>query len=488
MRPAPPPLPFSPPLNIPSSPYQAVAQTVYATSASPCAAAAACAAAYVSLHGSRSGTAANIRTGGMAGGRSIGRAAGLGKGAGRGHGKGGGKERTPRLSEEEEYILRHGPIKPSTPEEIAAWIAERKKNWPSKENVARKAEAAAVREASGAADSYAPEGRGGWGAGRGGRGKGKGKGTGARSGKEGGRGGKGSLGDQHASSHAGLEGYEAKEGATIPTVETPDQRSAEMETDAEGTVLGALGALGSLYSDSEGEEGGSDALGEGGEHTSGLSAEAATAMATGSEEVGVAHDTLHPVEMQDENARGDAVWAEGEWGEEEEWIADNGDAPNENGYDDTAAGSDMRRAPKRPRTCFHFARGSCRFGERCHFSHDPHLVAELQEQQARKRQKGLGKAVAVARGGEGPIPARKPTLLQKLLAKEIRTERSLLLQCFRVMVRDMLPADDRDAVSTGPGESGPGESAPAAAMPTVEAITANSTTPSSDQLVVPVVQ
>ena len=66
---------------------------------------------------------------------------------------------------------------------------------------------------------------------------------------------------------------------------------------------------------------------------------------------------------------------------------------------------------------------------RCHFSHDPADAEALREAHARKRQRGNGRA-----DGGATAPRRQPTLLQKLFAKEIRAERSLLLQCVRKLV------------------------------------------------------
>ena len=78
---------------------------------------------------------------------------------------------------------------------------------------------------------------------------------------------------------------------------------------------------------------------------------------------------------------------------------------------------------KRPRSCVHFLKGRCRYGDACRYSHD----AEQQVQRpTEKRAKTASSEYARA-----PV---KPSLLQALLAKEIRAERSLLLQCVRKLV------------------------------------------------------
>ena len=79
---------------------------------------------------------------------------------------------------------------------------------------------------------------------------------------------------------------------------------------------------------------------------------------------------------------------------------------------------------KRAWPCKYFARGKCRNGEQCRFSHDG-------EGGAAKKQKRAAPAV------EEEGSRRRPSLLKALLAKEIRTERSLLLQCFRRLVRKL---------------------------------------------------
>jgi hypothetical protein len=95
------------------------------------------------------------------------------------------------------------------------------------------------------------------------------------------------------------------------------------------------------------------------------------------------------------------------------------------------------------------------------------LVADLREEQARKRQKVINKGNNKGRGqpaaGGGSVAHRKPTLLQKLLAKEVRVERSLLLQAFRVMVREMMPAEDSEGGAEGGEEEGAGGHRPEAA-------------------------
>ena len=84
---------------------------------------------------------------------------------------------------------------------------------------------------------------------------------------------------------------------------------------------------------------------------------------------------------------------------------------------------------KRPRNCYHFMRGNCRYGAQCHFSHD----CEPHEQRPAKQPR------SDARHQRSP-PSARPSLLKKLLAAEIRAERSMLLQCIRRLV-DTLDAE-----------------------------------------------
>ena len=75
---------------------------------------------------------------------------------------------------------------------------------------------------------------------------------------------------------------------------------------------------------------------------------------------------------------------------------------------------------KRARPCAHFQRGRCRYGESCRYVH---------VEQPQKRQKRVAP--------QQEVNERRPSLLKALLAKEVRTERSLLLQCFRRLVKKL---------------------------------------------------
>ena len=93
-------------------------------------------------------------------------------------------------------------------------------------------------------------------------------------------------------------------------------------------------------------------------------------------------------------------------------------------------GDGVKRGDGVPRACFHYMRGSCRYGAGCRYSHDADVVREAkrarrEHYEAREAQKRQRKAAA------------RPGLLRALLAKEIRAERSLLLQCIRVLVRQL---------------------------------------------------
>jgi hypothetical protein len=84
---------------------------------------------------------------------------------------------------------------------------------------------------------------------------------------------------------------------------------------------------------------------------------------------------------------------------------------------------------KRPRNCYHYLRGNCRYGAQCHFSHD----CEPHEARPAKQLRIDGRH-------QRPPPSARPSLLKKLLAAEIRSERSMLLQCIRRLV-DTLDAE-----------------------------------------------
>jgi hypothetical protein len=87
------------------------------------------------------------------------------------------------------------------------------------------------------------------------------------------------------------------------------------------------------------------------------------------------------------------------------------------------------RAKKKRRVCRHFERtGTCRNGDKCPFEHSEERHAAQQLSKARK----LGARPAAPRG----VGAQKPTLLKKLLAKEIASsnEPAVLAQCIAYIV------------------------------------------------------
>lgn len=75
-----------------------------------------------------------------------------------------------------------------------------------------------------------------------------------------------------------------------------------------------------------------------------------------------------------------------------------------------------------------FPLSTCRYGEACRFSHDVERPA--------KRQRGPS---------QPPPPPSRPSLLNKLLAKEIRVEHSLLLQSIRRLVQSLDEAEAAQA-------------------------------------------
>ena len=90
----------------------------------------------------------------------------------------------------------------------------------------------------------------------------------------------------------------------------------------------------------------------------------------------------------------------------------------------TSTGASSSMAPaaaavtgKRQRPCVHFAKGRCKFGDDCRFAHEAQRPAKRQRQPNHQ-----------------PYAAARPGLLQALLSKEVRNERSLLLQCIRKLV------------------------------------------------------
>jgi len=71
-----------------------------------------------------------------------------------------------------------------------------------------------------------------------------------------------------------------------------------------------------------------------------------------------------------------------------------------------------------PRPCHNFAKGRCKHGDKCKFSHNK---SDPQSQQ----------------------PKSKPSLLAKLLSSEIESERTMILQCLRHLVRSNFFLDSK---------------------------------------------
>ena len=80
-----------------------------------------------------------------------------------------------------------------------------------------------------------------------------------------------------------------------------------------------------------------------------------------------------------------------------------------------SASKGAQRVPAR-KLCRFFARGRCRNGDSCAYQHSEPPVAGLTRQPA------------------PDATARRKSLLHLLLVKEIRAERSALLQCFRHLI------------------------------------------------------
>ena len=104
------------------------------------------------------------------------------------------------------------------------------------------------------------------------------------------------------------------------------------------------------------------------------------------------------------------------------------EAPSSSGGAEGAEGAGGSRAGgggdgKRRRTCVHFLKGRCKFGDGCRYAHDEEALA----QRAPKRPRQPPSSESGASGA-------RPGLLQALLAKEVRAERSMLLQCIRKFV------------------------------------------------------
>ena len=79
--------------------------------------------------------------------------------------------------------------------------------------------------------------------------------------------------------------------------------------------------------------------------------------------------------------------------------------------------------------CRFFLRGRCKSGRRCAFSHDE---SAREKARAAARDKKAKASTSTTNGGGD----QSQTLLRKLLAREVRVDRSRLLQVFRFLVNN----------------------------------------------------
>eukprot|EP00898_Chlorokybus_atmophyticus_P003050 jgi/Chlat1/3746/Chrsp259S03894 len=108
---------------------------------------------------------------------------------------------------------------------------------------------------------------------------------------------------------------------------------------------------------------------------------------------------------------------------------------------DGTTGPASTTAPRRRKPCYYFAQGRCRKGNNCTFAHD--TASNQQNTSSKSVEKGP------ARNNRPHNPTqrkRDPTLLEKLLAREIRLENSRLLQAFRFLVLNNFFGEDKPLV------------------------------------------
>ncbi|KAL0082137.1 hypothetical protein F4703DRAFT_1863791 [Phycomyces blakesleeanus] len=238
-----------------------------------------------------------------------------------------------------------------TPEALAAWIAARKKNWPSAENVERKAREAEERAAKGELP----------------------KTTTKRKGKE----------------------------LNKPHVKKERVMKSEPEIVAKPISTTSLGLISGYGSDSE--------------------EEMFDAVQT-IEEI-IQMGSLDNTRKEPQNTVQDQAQAQGHNDSDDSDDSDDDSVmdPEKDAIsskDPTSSGKIATvETPQRPkRVCKYFARGQCRRGDACHFSH------EIKPKVKRSEHRQPAKVEPVN---------KRPNLLRMLLDKDIRQERNIILQCFR---------------------------------------------------------
>jgi len=83
------------------------------------------------------------------------------------------------------------------------------------------------------------------------------------------------------------------------------------------------------------------------------------------------------------------------------------------------------------KACWYYLQGKCKHGDKCTFPHPEGQQGSTKRQKKEKKdKKGRGNKATVDEGSKNA-----GHLLSRLLAKEIHEERSVVLQCFRLMVQ-----------------------------------------------------
>jgi len=311
------------------------------------------------------------------------------------------------------HSVNRKPVVLESPEELSAYIQERKKKYPTDTNIAKKQEEEdAKRSQGGIMDRKSLFNQRGGHRGRGGSLQSRGRGRGATfMGRGNGRGfhrSPSSMGRKNENSN-----LDVSTEATVTNNKTDTRVQSTMEVESSNKETVARDGSSNLSTDKVASE---------------QSALSALLSNYDSDDGAAEHgEVREPKEFVQVSSEQENLKIRDKAGPSNNVIAEKDAAAANCTLEQQQPISSNHSQPlgqPRKRACQYFARGYCRHGDSCRFAHEsPSENVEQQEKDLSQRPEARTK-----------VPSRPSTLLQKLLAKEIRQEKNYILQCFRHLV------------------------------------------------------